>query len=309
MPEFDTGMASSAYPARYGAATLRSLVKMLPGSATFNFRAASLLIKRSMPQRRVLTYFGSTMNVDVRDLVSRMIFWFGRWEPNLSSAIESILAEGDVFVDVGANIGYYSLLASKLVGPGGQVVAIEALPSTHALLKRNLSDNGVNNVRTANVAVSDAAGQLTVYSGIAGNTGSATTVPIEGRQPIVTVDALPLNEILTLQERENVALIKIDIEGAEVTVLRQILDTIHLYPEKTKIIVEMTPSTGDVELDDLFSSVLSAGFQAYKIENKYDWDSYLQWVGGKAPEPVNELPGSTCDILFRRPEPYSGSFY
>lgn len=70
------------------------------------------------------------------------------------------LKPGDVFVDVGANIGYFSLLASKLVGPGGRVVAIEASPEVFDLLRRNLELNKAHNVRAVNVAISDREGSL-----------------------------------------------------------------------------------------------------------------------------------------------------
>jgi hypothetical protein len=76
---------------------------------------------------------------DTRDILQQ--YYFGVWEPNLTHWIVGRLRRGDTFVDVGANIGYYSLLASKLVGPGGSVVALEASPTIFHQLQDNLRLN------------------------------------------------------------------------------------------------------------------------------------------------------------------------
>src|SRR5215470_15194542 len=71
------------------------------------------------------TRFGGRISGTTEDLIQRHLYFFGTWEPHISGWIEASLRAGDCFVDVGANIGHYSLLASALVGPGGHVVAIE----------------------------------------------------------------------------------------------------------------------------------------------------------------------------------------
>ena len=84
------------------------------------------------------TRFGGVMQGNTQDLIQRYLYWFGVWEPQLTCWIKSRLPPRRVFVDVGANIGYYSLLAASLVGDDGQVVAIEASPSIYRLLCNNL---------------------------------------------------------------------------------------------------------------------------------------------------------------------------
>jgi hypothetical protein len=66
---------------------------------------------------------------DLDDVIQRYIFYFGVWEPMISHVTEQMLHKGDVYVDVGANIGYCSLLASNCVGGSGRVVSIEASPT------------------------------------------------------------------------------------------------------------------------------------------------------------------------------------
>ncbi|HEY3128368.1 MAG TPA: FkbM family methyltransferase, partial [Acidobacteriota bacterium] len=101
------------------------------------------------------TIFGSAVCADAADIVGRYIYYFGIWEPNLTNWISERLLAGDTFVDVGANIGYYSLLASKLVGESGRVVAVEALPQIFGILRDNLQANCAGNVRPVNIAAWD----------------------------------------------------------------------------------------------------------------------------------------------------------
>jgi FkbM family methyltransferase len=98
------------------------------------------------------------------------------WEPCLTCWILEQLAPGDVFIDVGANIGYYSLLASKLVGEFGLVVAIEPSPTIFNSLKNNLALNRVGNIRLVNMAVSDQLQVLRLFIGPEWNVGLTTTV-------------------------------------------------------------------------------------------------------------------------------------
>ena len=74
--------------------------------------------------------FGSVFHCNTRQFVQRRIRFFGIFEHNLTYYTLSKLREGDLYVDVGANIGYFSLLASQCVGPTGKVIAVEADPET-----------------------------------------------------------------------------------------------------------------------------------------------------------------------------------
>ena len=78
--------------------------------------------------------------------------------PGISAAI------GDTFVDIGANIGYHSLLASHRVGPNGKVFAFEASPSIFALLQENIASNSAHNIIPRNVAVTDACRAISIFS-------------------------------------------------------------------------------------------------------------------------------------------------
>ncbi len=246
------------------------------------------------------TAFGAHLRCDSRDLIQRMIFYFGVWEPNISHAIRRLLTVGDVFVDIGANVGYHTLLGSKCVGPSGRVVAIEASPRAFQLLAENLALNSwASNVRAVNLAVADQAGSLRLYGGSAFNIGATSTMPARGGLAMEEVAALPLDEILTNEERSRVRLIKIDIEGTEPTILRRLLTQLDRWPRSLKIIVEASPEDNS-GWESLFVALLAAGFQAFAIENQYSLEWYLRWRVPAKLEPVHTMPSCQQDLLFSR---------
>ena len=142
------------------------------------------------------TVFGSRIAGDTRDILQQYIYYFGVWEPHLTDWIGRRLAPGDAFVDVGANIGYFSLLASKLVGESGRVVAIEPSPTIFGVLASNLARNRAHNVRAVRVAASDSAGMLRLFQGPDSNLGRTTLLADEGFEFACMVKAAPLVAIL-----------------------------------------------------------------------------------------------------------------
>src|SRR4051794_12278193 len=101
------------------------------------------------------TRFGSKVEGDTCEILQQHIYYFGAWEADLSQWIAGRLGTGDVCVDVGANAGYFSLLASDIVGDSGAVVAIEASPRVFEILQANLARNRARNVRPVNIAAAD----------------------------------------------------------------------------------------------------------------------------------------------------------
>jgi FkbM family methyltransferase len=266
----------------------------------FLFKCYNRLIKLVVSGTVVETSFGSKIYCEPADLIQCMIFHFGTWEPDISWVVRQILAPGDVMADVGANIGYDSLLASQLVGKTGRVVSIEAAPSTFDKLKSNLALNGIGNVRALNKAVSDERGSLTLYTGNQNNIGASSTIESADRKVAIKVDALPLDELLTEDERKNLRLIKMDIEGGEPIVLRRFLKTVEMYGSRTCLIVEASPQFDRASWMELFDGFRAAGFSAYGIENSYSPVWYLNWRKPAAPHFLQVMPDEQIDILFIR---------
>lgn len=218
------------------------------------------------------TTFGPALAGDTRDMIQQYIYFFGLWEPELTAWITSRLSPGDVFIDVGANIGYYSLLASTLVGRSGRVVAIEASPAIFRQLQENLARNGVGNVRSVNVAVSDRKGIVQLFRGPDHNIGETSVFPAAGFVPDDSVEAAPLEEVIPRKELASARLIKIDIEGAERLVVPGIESLLHSSRTDLELIVEFHPqylTEPGQRADDLVKLVNSTGFFAYRLENDY----------------------------------------
>lgn len=274
-------------------------IRALPFNRDRAFDYYFRLMKRFSPHFTGRTYFGAAVNCNIHDHIMKRIFFFNIWEPHNSHLIESILRSGDTFVDVGANVGYDSLLGSKLVGHRGKVIAIEAARDIFDQLSSNLARNGIDNVRLVKIAVSDKPGELTLYGGDRGNQGRTSSIQRQNLVPIEVVPTKPLDEILTSEERELVELIKIDIEGGELPVLERLANTLHLYGSNMRLLVEMSED-GSGRSKAVFDKLLAAGFNAYEVENDYSLSSYLRWPSRKNPVKIDTLPSKQTDIFFER---------
>jgi FkbM family methyltransferase len=129
---------------------------------------------------RARTRLGSIVACRTDDQIQRHIYSFGVWEPDITRFIAARLRPGDAFIDVGANIGYYSLLASRLVGSYGRVAAVEPSLSIRAELLTNLAVNGATNVRVISMAASDSAHSAVLYRGPETNRGASTICELRG---------------------------------------------------------------------------------------------------------------------------------
>ncbi len=160
----------------------------------------------------------------------------GRAEPEQTRQLVDALRPGRVFFDVGANVGYYSLLAAKCVGPSGLVVALEPVPRNLSFLYRHLQLNKFSNVRILPVACSD---QLALTA-FATETNPAIGHLMEEAAACGSGDLLTatvaLDEVVdALGVRPDV--IKIDVEGAELRVLRGACET--LKRARPRILLEI----------------------------------------------------------------------
>jgi FkbM family methyltransferase len=142
-------------------------------------------------------------------------------EMDVHDAILGNLRPGDIFVDGGANVGYYSILAAKAVGPGGMVVAIEAIPPTADQLAQNLELNGIANALIVQKAIQDDPHgrpvEIGVRQGYFGLASSVVENEVESHCR-VRVEATTIDRICEHYSR--VRLIKLDVEGAELAALQ-----------------------------------------------------------------------------------------
>ena len=226
------------------------------------------------------TVTGQRFNCHPPDLVQLYVWLFGIWEPDLTALIQSELRPGDTFVDVGANIGVFSLLASKQVGSNGGVVAIEASPVVFKALVESMELNGQPpNVRLVNVGASDSQRLMTIYAGPEDNTGLTTTVASRGFAQEATIEARPLGEILTEDETRRARLVKIDVEGGEPEVIAGMSDFATHCRGDAEVLIELSPHwwpKGSPPPSVVLDPLRRAGFHTYEIENNY-WPWRYLW--------------------------------
>jgi FkbM family methyltransferase len=279
-------------------------LRYLPGSTNLKLRRYGKLIKAFSGRRRpARTYFGSVMLCDPEDFTAGFIYHFGIWEPHISSFIADRLRPGDAFCDIGANIGYYSLLASHAVGPRGVVIAVEPSPPIFAILLENLALNHARNVRAVEAAVAARAGKVSLYRGPSWNSGMTTTLAEHGFKATDEVKALPLEEILRPDEIARLRLIKIDVEGAEAPILERLLGRIADYPPEMEIIAELAfaeSASQSAILQRLVERFAAVGYSAFEMPNTYDARSYMKFGGLIAPFPLTLPPPMQKDVLFSR---------
>ena len=250
-----------------------------------------------------LTVFGSQIAGNTRDILQQYIYYFGVWEPHLSRWIGQRLVPGDTFIDVGANIGYFSLLASKLVGESGRVVAIEASPEIFNALQGNLARNRARNVRAVNVAATDRKGWVRLFRGPDSNIGRTTIREECGFEFECEAEAAPLSAILQPEEVQNARLIKIDVEGAEWWVVAGMGPLLGSGRTDLEIVVEVQPgllAQQGKRPEDLLGIFLNAGFCAYSLENDYSPLSYLPPYVEMRPVRIRSPIQCQTDVVFSR---------
>ena len=146
----------------------------------------------------------------------------GRWEPEESDQLRVLVAPGMTFVDVGAHVGYMTLLGSHAVGPAGRVVAVEASPANVALLRANVAADGAANVEIVAAAASDGDGRIAL-SLSPWNTGDNRAYPVPEMER-VEVPAVRLDDVL--RDTDRVDVVKVDTQGADHRAIRGMAATL-----------------------------------------------------------------------------------
>jgi FkbM family methyltransferase len=244
------------------------------------------------------TEWGGKLIVDTTDLLmSPWLLLDGIWEPDVTAWFRSVLEPGMTFVDVGANVGYFSVLAAFLVGWGGRIIAFEAMPSTYELLAKNVIVNWMTTFTTTeNIALHSDARRLKFYvrKYYHGNSSLADVSHEEGRLyddiEEIEVDALPLDEYLW-RNPARPDVIKVDVEGAELQVFRGARQTLSANPDVI-VMCEWSQDQIRTARDDpaeLVDELRGHHFQAYRIDTGMQPISY---------EELLEVP--YCNIVLKR---------
>ena len=206
---------------------------------------------------------GVRVRADLRTPLGLSLYRYGFCPPE-ARLLTKLLRPGDVFVDGGANIGLFSLIGALAVGPGGRVLACEPSPATMTLLRANAAENRFTTLEPHELALSDREGRsrFTVFEP---TSGLASFSPKErgGREVEVAVTTL---DVLTGDIAGSVAVVKLDIEGAEAKALRGAARLI--ARDMPVFIIELEPehlARQGSSVADVRETLEPHGYEAYAI--------------------------------------------
>jgi FkbM family methyltransferase len=190
----------------------------------------------------------------------------GAYEPETTMLFEAVIKEGQTIVDVGADYGYFSLLSAKLAGPRGRVFAFEPSPDgCKQYLEKNILRNNFQNIEIVQMAASDRAGKDKYFADSWSLFDIKHEAPSEQRR-VYWVESVRLDDFF-YDYSKPIDLIKIDVEGGEMNVLRGAHDILERN-RNIKLILEIAPHimrVAGVSPRDLLSLLRGHGFNLYWI--------------------------------------------
>jgi FkbM family methyltransferase len=187
-------------------------------------RLMNLLLNSGLPSFSCLTRSkdGRLFEFNSETKLNHQIYFFGDRESAATRLVKQIVQPGDVAFDVGANVGWYTTLFSHLVGEKGQVYALEPVPSTFAALETSIRmNNCLPNILTFNVLCGEEEGKGTIFEFPGLHPGLSSSRSIANEQKIEhSLNALTIDCLAARYHINRIDIVKIDVEGAELSVLR-----------------------------------------------------------------------------------------
>ncbi len=196
------------------------------------------------------------------------LIYFG-FEKQEQLFVASVLNEGDYFIDIGANIGLFTLIAANIVGPNGRVIAFEPTPKTFSRLLENIELNQFKNIDAYNIGLSDFPKKLTFNISSNGydawNSFATSDFSILNEQIMVDVSTLDFE--LTKYDKSKIKLVKIDVEGWEKFVLKGGVEFIKNY--SPQLLIEFTEENtfaAGYMVQEVYDLMVELGYKWYSIQ-------------------------------------------
>ena len=265
-------------------------IKRLPYRIPFLARFLRKMLNRAAPSGLTTVKVASgilegyTLNLDMQ---TEKDYWLGTYELDLQSSLRSLVKPGMVVCDVGANIGYITLMLAHLVGKEGQVFSFEALPSNTFRWQENIALNGLTErAHLTHAAVADRQAPIRFLVHESGGMGKA--IGSAGRQASyreeIEVPGISLDDFVFEQGNSPPELIKLDIEGGEVLAL----------PGMQRILSEVGPTLlmelhGQESIQISWEILSTSGYRICRMKPGFpviqtmkdlDWKSYLVAFSG-----------------------------
>ena len=212
------------------------------------------------------TLLGHKMYVNPQDDISKSLIMHGSYERYTTELFKKCLEKGMVVVDIGAHIGYYTLIAADIVGESGKVFAFEPDPYNYSLLIKNVEVNGYKNIIPIQKAVSNKVGITRLFLFL-GASGWHSIYEVPGWRKSIEIETVTLDEFF---ENEKIGIIKMDAEGAEMAILQGMKKQIEKN-DKLKIFAEFNPlllKVAGYSPEEYLHKFISYGFKLFDINER-----------------------------------------
>ena len=243
----------------------RGIQFILGGHSIWKFYPAKFLIRFVVRKLRLDYVFidGHKLFLDANDSLRLSIN--GTYSEFETNFMKSMIKKESVVLDLGANIGYYTLMFAKLVGKNGKVFAFEPDPTNFKLLKKNVKVNGYKNVVLVNKAISNKNGKLKLFLGGTNFAGHRIYDSKDGRK-FIEIHSVRLDDYFK-NKCNKVDFIKMDIEGSEFLAVNGMHNLLN-ENQKIKIISEFSPKgivMSGFEPIDYLKSLINLGFKLSEV--------------------------------------------
>ncbi len=277
----------------------------IPGAVIFMepFRTRLLIRDRTV----VVPDFDGCLSLELSlgGHMGSQIFWYGSYSRHILRVMDALLDPGMTVVDVGANLGEITLAAARRVGPTGRVLAFEPVDDIADRLDRNVAMNDLYQVTVHRQGLSDHDGAAELYTsprpfhdrthheGL-----SSLYADAERDSPVQSIQLTTLDAVCAEQHVDRVDLLKIDVEGAELAVLRGATHTIET--QRPWIVVEVnrgTSRSAAVRPEDILDLLAGQGYRFFRIDRRQPLTEITAETLGRFENVLAQPPGRHARVL------------
>lgn len=221
------------------------------------------IINRTYKKRLEDDFF---MFLNPTEHIQQQLFWYGYYEKELGDLLKKIIKPTDVFIDVGANIGYFSLLVAHRFS-SAKVISFEPVADLYKKMNDNITLNSIKNIITENTAAGEVSGEREIFVSAPDNLGMSSFHKPENysgykeKTKVVAID-----EWFKSSGLSQIDIVKLDIEGSELAALKGMKEILQNF--KPFLIIEINPETlsmFNLQPSDIYDFLQHEGFKQFLI--------------------------------------------
>lgn len=252
--------------------------------------ARSLGIADKVYKKRLHDNFYMLLNPT--EHIQQQLFWYGCYENELGDLLKKVLRSNDVFIDIGANIGYFSLLSAS-ISPTVKVISFEPVKDLFKKMTENFSINDSKNIVAIHAAVGEVNEERELFLSASDNQGMSSFHQPEnysGRKE--KVEVITIDHWFKTSGLTKIDLIKLDIEGSELAALKGMGSV--LEEQRPSLIVEINPET--------LSLFGLKPLDIYNYLNQFNFDRFLIYENGRLENLDGNEVNQTINVFFIHPD-------